>query len=326
LTFSSAFKKFLLGSVIPQEYICLANENIIKPLRLFVSTPRSKLALEITNTHILLGYKPLIFGIIADEVEAQELDLSNKIQVLFTMEDASSSSPYKQSIARLLFEKMESRSLNGKKFVLYGGTYGSHKLLNIFQQLNNRLFDSLKALKKGNVFLPGNLYEQVRVAYAIPRAISIITVGGEQGHNMFPTDLHGLLSPDIYAGSLRINGKACAQVQASRQVVIANVQHSWHRQAYALGKNHMQDLHSLPESLIHKTRSDLFQLPLPLAVSEYKELQLKDFIDAGIHRIFFYDIVNQVVVDDTTSRLTHVHRYYLQWRQNRALTTEYLLR
>jgi hypothetical protein len=327
LTFSSALKKFLLGSVIPQEYICLTNENIIKPLRLFVDIPQSNLTFEITNTHVLLGYKPLVFGIIADDVEAQKLDTSNKIQVLFSMVDVTHpSSLGDQSIARLLFEKIESRPLNGKIFFLYRGTHGSHKLLNIFQQLNNRLYDSFKALKKGNVFLPGNLYEQVRVAYAIPRAISIITVGGDQGHNMFPTDLHGPLTASAYAGSLRINGKACAQVQQHGQIVISNVRPYWHTQTYALGKNHMKDLHSLPENTIHTKCSDLFQLPLPVAVTEYKELQLEDYIDAGIHRIFFYGVVNQVIVDDATPRLTHVHRYYLQWRQNHALKTEYFLR
>lgn len=80
--------------------------------------------------------------------------------------------------------------------------------------------------------MPGNLYEQVRIAYAMPREIAIITVGNGINFNMFPTDLPEHVGVGWFIGSLRSAGKASKQVQLFKRICISSINPEWHNRAY----------------------------------------------------------------------------------------------
>ena len=76
---------------------------------------------------------------------------------------------------------------------------------------------------------------------------------------MFPTDLHGQVNDGFYVGSLRHGGKANEQVERSKNIALSRVDLSWCKQAYTLGKNHMQDLKDFNSFLISNKRSTQLQ-------------------------------------------------------------------
>ena len=56
-------KKKILGYSLPQEYACVALEEITDPLRVTLTIKEDNTFLDVSNTHLFLGYKPLIIGI-----------------------------------------------------------------------------------------------------------------------------------------------------------------------------------------------------------------------------------------------------------------------
>jgi flavin reductase (DIM6/NTAB) family NADH-FMN oxidoreductase RutF len=144
--------------------------------------------------------------------------------------------------------------------------------------------------------------------------------------NMFPTDLHGSIGNKGYTGSLRIHGKANGQVEAYKRIVISTVEVRSFQQCYSLGKNHMMDLRDFDAFSIYPERSHVFNFPLPNGVVSYRELELVDSLDFGIHRIHFYEVINEYIVRQKTETLGHIHQYYAQWRNDHALNTSLYFR
>jgi flavin reductase (DIM6/NTAB) family NADH-FMN oxidoreductase RutF len=331
LNLKALVKRKLFGYTLPHEYLCLSSYPLLSPLRIFLTSDRSARFLEVSNQHILLGYKPLVIGILFSHEDAERFSRS-EVCLSFQICDFEPKASWRgfstdvTRVATLTVKKVSERVHGNKVLCIFTGTAGHHFFLPSFNQYINRARESFKALKKGNVYLPGNLYEQVKVAYAVPREISVITIGKDGQYNMFPTDLHGPVNDDFYASSLRKDGKACEQVDEIRRLCISSVDADWSGKAYALGKNHMKDLSDLKGIELHEKRSEKFNLPLPAAVISYRELQVIESFDEGIHRIFFYKIVHQQIFNQEKPALRHIHRYYAQWRESQGLKTEYTIR
>ena len=180
--------------------------------------------------------------------------------------------------------------------------------------------------KPGNVFLHDNLYTQVQAAYSIPRNISLITVGKDNRYNLFPTDLHGEAGNDHYVVSLRHEGKACRQVVNAGKILISTVHSQFYKSAYALGKNHMQEMKDSSQFPFSNEVSAQFSLLIPQPALLSRELELQDSFIHGIHRLLIFKILSRQQWNDTPSTLAHVHNVYATWRYNNRMAGNYLLR
>lgn len=231
----------------------------------------------------------------------------------------------KNGVAKLSLSKIGQCNLGDSKILFYRGVEGQHFFISFWRQRINNLWEQLRRKSQGNIGLEGNLYEQVRIAYSIPRLISMITVFDGSQINLFPTDLHGAVGTDFYLGSLRIGGEACQQVEQQKRVVISEIDSSDYRWAYVLGKQHMKPMTAPSEFDLSEKVSGIFKFPLPVKVGKYRELEVIDHFDAGIHRIFIYKIIHEHLVQNFNP-LGHVHSYYAQWRNDHGLITNYLFR
>ena len=328
LPFKSNLKKLLTGLSISQEYICLDLAKHEYSLSVYLSalpTPT-----EVTACHLFLGYKPLIIGIplSTGSEEYQALKSLDQIQLTFmtneTFQNVLGARPI--VLAKLDLTRIAIKTLGDQVIQFYEGRYGQHAFLNFFNQLINRHRDNRRKSDAANINLIGNLYDQVRIAYSVPRIISVITVGEGELFNMFPTDLHGPAGKKFYISSLRIGGRANDQVENLKRVVISQVSASAYKQVYLLGKNHMQDLKPVANFSIDNERSETYKFPLPEGVTQYRELNRIDSFDHGIHRIHLYEVMNSKGLRDESSILAHIHQYYAQWRTDRHLPTQMLLR
>ena len=59
----SRLKKFVTGLTVPQEYCCLGLEDFQNPLSVFLTVRDSDFSFDVTESHLFLGYKPLIMGL-----------------------------------------------------------------------------------------------------------------------------------------------------------------------------------------------------------------------------------------------------------------------
>ena len=72
--------------------------------------------------------------------------------------------------------------------------------------------------------------------------------------------------------------------------------------------------------------SDSLKLPLPRSAVYFRELELQDAFDHGIHRFFLFKIMNKRQIADKPATLAHIHTVYATWRHNKGLPGNYLLR
>ncbi len=327
-------KKIFTGLSVPQEYLCLQSDNLIFPIRVFVTTPLVILGLEVTNTHIFLGYKPVVIALNDELALTGPIDLSGEDEICLhfgtgPFETNTQWMDYpadSKSVARLVCRKADTKQIGESIVYFFKGVHGEHAFISPFHQWLNRQVERVKIRKEGNIDLSGNLYDQVRIAYSVPREISIVTVSNGKQINMFPTDLHGAITEEYYCGSLRMGGEVNRQIEAHVKIVISSVHSHWYREAYALGKNHMRGLRTTSDFALHNDFSQNFGLPLPAGVVKYRELKRMDSIDFGIHRIHVYSTYSLRTLIPDALPLSHIHHYYMQWRIDQGLQTNYLLR
>jgi hypothetical protein len=311
----------LTGWHYPQEYLCLAREEYPQPLHAY-TVQEDRIRCDITNQHLFVGYCPLILALPGTITRNAVLDIC-----FFQQPQSFNANVVVGSVvASLQAERVHEQEHNGNRIVYYQGVKSRHRFLSSIQQWVIGLQNGLYNRKAGNVYLHQNLYKQVQVAYALPRTVSLITVAGEGGYNLFPTDLHGPLGEAYYLLSLRTAGKACAQVLAAGQVVLTDVEAASYRDVYRLGKNHMQPLKERAAFPFSSEASLLWSLPLPQAAVRYRELQLLDTWQAGIHTIMVMQVIGKQVVAEQASTLAHVHNSYATWRYKKGLESNYLLR
>jgi hypothetical protein len=316
-TFQKILHK-LNGCHYPQEYLCMVKEQQTKPLRAFFVF-ENKVVKDITIHHLFTGYSPLIF--VLPSINEIDLNKQSIIKIIYSISslEMEATVSKKDIVAILFLKKIKEQKTDNSSIYYFEGVNGKHKFLSSFHQfiilLNNQLFNR----KGGNVFLKNNLYKQVQIAYATPRVISLVTVSYNNLFNLFPTDLHGQINEDYYIISLRYQGNACKQVEQAKKIVLSNVDASYYKEAYNLGKNHMQPLKEKSNFVFSEENSYTLKLPLPPNVIECRELELKDSFIHGIHKLLLFKILNHQRSQNPSTTLAHVHNVYATWRYKQGL-------
>ena len=315
---NAKIRKLLFGTSLPQEYICVSKEKLSNQFGAYLLTGNG--SINITNEHILLGYCPVIIGLSPIMINLLSDLLENKNEIVIVFGESVD-----EPIAKIELKKIEKIEYESICLFLYEGIKGSHNFLSIIHQLTNNIRYKIQAEKKNNVYLKGNLYQQVKIAYSIPRKISLITLGSNSRFNMFPTDLNGRIDDNYFVISLRKTSKANQQVTEQRKLVISEISTENYIEAYSYGKNHMSELQPLSNFSFSKERSESIKLPLPKNVLNYFELEIVKQTVIGIHNLIFFRIIGS---DKTggSNELAHIHRDYAQWRINNNLKSEFLFR
>ena len=313
------------GLHYPQEYLCIGKETFAPTLQVYLVKDRI-ICKNVTDSHLFVGYNPLVFllyfPVSATPEGMDHIDLVFSERILVLNEKLSA----KDALAVLSFKILRKQVEKDITLLFYEGIYGAHQFISSFHQtilrLNNRLYNK----KPGNVYLPGNLFTQVQIAYSLPRNISLVTVGSSGLYNVFPTDLHGAVNEQYYVSSLRTGGKACSQVQSIGRLAISTIDLAAYKKVYSLGKNHMQDLKPADQLSLTGQLSSRFKLPLPAETLVVRELEVLGSFSHGIHQFFLYRVVSNQGLSEAPSTLSHIHAVYATWRDNKGLAGNYLMR
>jgi hypothetical protein len=174
--------------------------------------------------------------------------------------------------------------------------------------------------------LKDNLYEQVKIAYSVPRKISLVSLGKNNMFNLFPTDINGRIGKQNFVISLRIDGNANKQVKELKKIVLSEMVVDSYKEVYSLGVNHTKDLRDKKEFDFSEKLSQNFSLPVPKNTLRYFELEFINDMQTGVHNLCFFRIANSVNIEDSKSTLAHIHRDYAEWRINNGYNSEFLLR
>ena len=315
------FRKILFGITLPQEYLCVNLFDFEYSLKVNVKDETSDKGREITQHHLFIGYNPLIIAIDKKYLRDSDFNQSQTLFLSFCIDD-------KSEVASLEVKLVHKVKLDSTICLIFEGVRGIHSFTNHFNKLFKSLHYKLTADKKKNIFLAGNLYEQVKIAYSIPRLIYLASVGSDDLYNIFPTDLSGKFGENNFIMSLRTKGKANSQVESSGKCLIAKMEADSFMEVYNAGRNHMNELAD-PATLGIKLRSESstnFHLPVPFGAIQSYELEKIDKFEVGIHTIHFFRILNSVLLSDKKSILAHIHGEYAEWRLKNSISTNYFFR
>jgi hypothetical protein len=305
-----------------QEYLCLRMETFHPILHAYIVN-NSNVVAEVTNSHAFVGYHPLILAFPDLAIE------DDKIHLMLSPRSIADGRAIdqKETVANLTLGKLRTQQAGQTLVSYYEGLQGSHRFIGKISQYAGSLYNQWFNKKPGNVYLEGNLLRQVQIAYALPRKISLITVEGlPSTYNCFPTDLHGDAGPGNYIISLRHQGKACRQVMNSEKILLSQMDAGQYKTVYQLGKNHMRDPGSKEQYPFGKELSDYLKLPVPQQATGYRELQLTDSFEQGIHRVMLFREINRKLLSNPPSTLGHVHAAYASWRDKKGQEGNYYLR
>jgi hypothetical protein len=302
-------RKFLTGVAIKKEYPCVDHLQFNGEVKVLMHHNGEQV--DITDDHLFLGYKPLIAGIhTVTDIDAPEVRIS------FIHRSGA-------KLAEVQLKKIAARVIGNTYLVLFTGIHADTFFLPLFNRSVNVMARRFRKKINGNVEMEGNEYQQVQAMYSIPRKISVISLGHGELFNMFPTDLHGNAGKDFYVDSLRKAGKACGQVLALKRVVKADIELSSKEDVFAMGKNHMKELQAAA-GLPVQGFSDMYKLPLVKGTIAYKEMELYDHIEIGIHRVLVFRVHNEVILNSEAPVLSCTNGHYLQWRLDHSLHANYI--
>ena len=276
---------------------------------------------DLTDIHLFVGYYPLIIAISCEKNSSLNDLLQNKNNIK-TLFGESKDKIY----AQLILKKINTLEFDEVTLFLFEGVKGSHRFLSKFHILTNSLKYKLTAEKKINIYLKGNLYEQVKIAYSIPRKILLVSLGKNNMFNIFPTDINGRIGKQNFVISLRKNGKANKQVKELKKIVLSEMSADAYKEVYSLGLNHIKDLRAKKEFDLSEKLSEKYSMPLPNNVLRYFELEFINDTQTGVHNLCFFKIVSSANIEDSKSTLAHIHRDYAEWRINNGIISEFLLR
>jgi hypothetical protein len=322
----SGIKEFF--GLQPQEYVCVAFEDMSDSPSVIMTSRKSLAFADVTSAHVLLGYKQVVIAVALNNVST-EIQNAREVCFTFTHEEFGSDVRWhgftsaSSGVARLELSRIQDGlSIPGIGFFV--AKSGEQNFLPVHQALANRMSEALRRKPASEANVSANQYDQVRIAYCVPRRIAVITVMDGDLLNFFPTDLHGNGGDGYYLSSLRIGGMACSQVEHVKRVVISSVDVKAFKETYGLGKNHMKELKPAGEFKPAFRRSQS-GIPVYPSATSYLELEIVKHWDAGIHRIFLYKVVEAAEATPGKT-LAHIHAYYAQWRTNHNFSAEYFYR
>jgi len=276
---------------------------------------------DLTDSHLFVGYYPLIIAISCEKNSSLNNLLQNKNDIETVFGESQD-----KIYAQLMLKKINTIVFDEVTLYLFEGVKGSHRFLSKFHILTNNLKYKLTAEKKINIYLKGNLYEQVKIAYSIPRKILLVSLGMNNMFNIFPTDINGRIGKQNFVISLRKNGKANKQVKELKKIVLSEMSAYTCKEVYALGVNHIKDLRAKEDFDFSEILSEKYSIPLPNNALRYFELEFINDMQTGVHNLCFFKIVNSANIEDSKSTLAHIHRDYAEWRINNGIKSEFLLR
>ena len=313
-------KKVLFGTTLPQDYLCLNLKEFKHPLRIEIEKSNGE-KIDITTKHLFNGYKPLIFSIDSNCFGNEIPGKIDSIHLTFKTDE-------NKKLALLKLKLVEELKIGSSTILIFQGIMGLHNFKNPFNKLLSDARYRLTADKTHNVYLAGNLFDQIKVAYAIPRKIYLVSVGTGNLFNIFPTDLSGTIDGKIFILSLRTGGKASEQIDKFRRCAVFEIPAESYAEAYKAGKNHMKELTELENLEIKfiEERSSKLNIPVPMNINKYIELERIQKYQLGIHTLHFLKIVNSVRLRESDSVLAHIHSDYASWRMRKGIQTKYYLR
>jgi flavin reductase (DIM6/NTAB) family NADH-FMN oxidoreductase RutF len=147
------------------------------------------------------------------------------------------------------------------------------------------------------------------VMFIRPHPVSLVSLVGEAGGNIFPMNIMGDLGDGYIGFALKDCRRAAHLVEGTGRVAVSSLPLSQSHLAYKLAINHTKDSIDWEQLPFRTMTSSSFHIPVPVFAQRIRELQVERVHPIGSHTFF----VARTVSDEVLSRepgLCVIHGFY----------------
>lgn len=151
------------------------------------------------------------------------------------------------------------------------------------------------------------------VMFIRPHPVSLVSLVGEAGGNIFPMNIMGELGDGYFGFALKDCRRAAHLVEGTGRIAVSSVPLSQAPLAYKLAVNHTKDFIEWEQLPFATMTSTTFHIPVPVFAQRVRELEVERVHPIGSHTLF----VARIVSDEVRSRgpgLCVIHGFYQAWR------------
>jgi flavin reductase (DIM6/NTAB) family NADH-FMN oxidoreductase RutF len=151
------------------------------------------------------------------------------------------------------------------------------------------------------------------VMFIRPHPVSLVSLVGEDGGNIFPMNIMGDLGNGCFAFALKDSRRAAHLVERSGRIALSSVPLPQASLAYQLAVNHTKQSIEWEELPFATKTSTTFDIPIPVFTQRVRELEVKEVHRIGSHTFF----VAQIICDEIfyeSLELCVIHGFYQAWR------------
>ena len=153
------------------------------------------------------------------------------------------------------------------------------------------------------------------VMFIRPHPVSLVSLVGEAGGNIFPMNIMGDLGNGRFAFALKDSRRAAHLVERAGRIALSSVPLQHAPLAYRLAVNHTKDFIDWDQLAFATKVSPTFHIPIPEFTHRVREMEVMKVRNIGSHTFF----LAQIVRDETFSEnlgLCVIHGFYQAWRLN----------
>jgi flavin reductase (DIM6/NTAB) family NADH-FMN oxidoreductase RutF len=174
-----------------------------------------------------------------------------------------------------------------------------------------------KNIDPNNFSMPPEAVQHMMMFYICPRPVVLVSVDDGHHSNVFPMDLIGSISPNLFTLALRSTSQSIATMKSARRVALSDIAAQDRAIAYQLGAHHKNvkiDWSRLPFGI---ERSAAYSLPCPDIALRVRELDILSFECIGSHTFFVTRVVSERSIRES-ARLFHTSGIYQHFRSRKG--------
>jgi flavin reductase (DIM6/NTAB) family NADH-FMN oxidoreductase RutF len=150
------------------------------------------------------------------------------------------------------------------------------------------------------------------ITFLRPHPLSLVSVVGEEGGNIFPMNLMGELGHGYFAFALKDSRLAAHLVARAGRLAVSNLPMPLCSTAVAMAINHTRPSIDLTNLSFALRPSATLQLPVPVLAPRVRELKVLEVRKLGSHNLFVARILSDEPVSDAP-QVNIIHGFYQHW-------------
>jgi flavin reductase (DIM6/NTAB) family NADH-FMN oxidoreductase RutF len=267
--------------------------------------------IDVTSRHSMACAAPLVICIAFDEGSSPRKEDLNRLSLLFCERNAR-----RKALGEIALRFTTMMHVGEMKLGLFEVRSSRNWCLPNTRSWIHYFYHSYSEWRRGDTSAMEMSFLEKRAAMVMfirPHPVSLVSLAGEAGGNIFPMNIMGDLGHGHLAFALKDNRRAAHLVEDTGRIAVSSVPLSEAPLAYQLAINHTKNSIEWDQLPFRMMTSSVFEIPVPVFAQRVRELEVRKVHAIGSHTFFVARIVSDKVLSEGPG-LCVIHGFYQAWR------------